>query len=776
MQPAVLGLARLNNFRLNYQPAALQKVREARVRIFIDDVLSTARVRVGSLTIHDILNDTPDTCEFKIDGTPPPESGMALRITLNSNTPRLLFAGTLQVDGETYEGRPAHVVYPCRGVDQSARANYYRPFGAWTNTSATNVAKELIYLYAPGFTSTGVQENLPWVTAHFDGTEPLTGCLRRVAKLIGGYFYFEDLNLHFFLDETTELPDAIDTTPKRFLHDPPIALERDDSQLRTRVYGRGHGETIEADVVPGATIIPVRDTALFTPEGGKAIAAVRADGAPTDRISYTGITPRVGGALSGPGVQPTSAPAAVATTGTGLSTGTYQYAYSWVTAAGETAPGPLATVTTGDIANPAAVPTLATSGAGYMPQQSLNPGDTVRVAISFCSDANYSLGARSDIAQSAQITVPVGNDGVHAAIVSYSCAIPGTTAAPLAMYAHVWVNRNSAGYRYETFHNINSPGAGSIGPINIYGTYTTGAPWPGPDAGARRATINSVAVGPTGTTSRKLWRTAVNTSQLKLLATIANNTATSYGTDSAADGTLGANAPTSDTSGLNPSKGQVNPGDTSMQLTSAAGFQAAGGYAKTASGDIVRYTGISGNTLTGIPASGAGSVLTALPYGDAVVPVPSLTGVSGVTTTLPVGAPVHVWVQRDDTGAQLDAAARESTATYTSTGIHEHTLTDERRGEPSLTALCDADLALFSYPITTVTYATRDVKTKSGKPITINLAQPFIHETLTIQDVTITEIDTAPGTLPRFTVTASSLRFSLEDILRRLNGLLFEER
>jgi hypothetical protein len=47
-----------------------------------------------------------------------------------------------------------------------------------------------------------------------------------------------------------------------------------------------------------------------------------------------------------------------------------------------------------------------------------------------------------------------------------------------------------------------------------------------------------------------------------------------------------------------------------------------------------------------------------------------------------------------------------------------------------------------------------------------------MSQTLTIQDVLITEIDVAPGTAPRFTVTASSVRFSLEDLLRRMSALI----
>jgi hypothetical protein len=39
---------------------------------------------------------------------------------------------------------------------------------------------------------------------------------------------------------------------------------------------------------------------------------------------------------------------------------------------------------------------------------------------------------------------------------------------------------------------------------------------------------------------------------------------------------------------------------------------------------------------------------------------------------------------------------------------------------------------------------------------------------LIIQEVTITEIDLAKNLAPRFTVKASSIRFTLEDTLRQL--------
>ena len=53
-------------------------------------------------------------------------------------------------------------------------------------------------------------------------------------------------------------------------------------------------------------------------------------------------------------------------------------------------------------------------------------------------------------------------------------------------------------------------------------------------------------IGPTGTTQRKLYRTAAAGTALLLLATIANNTATTY-TDNIADASLTSAAPTSNT-------------------------------------------------------------------------------------------------------------------------------------------------------------------------------------------------------------------------------------
>jgi hypothetical protein len=286
-------------------------------------------------------------------------------------------------------------------------------------------------------------------------------------------------------------------------------------------------------------------------------------------------------------------------------------------------------------------------------------------------------------------------------------------------------------------------------------------------ATANQVALSGIAVGAASVSARKVYRTTVNGAQLKLLVTIADNVTLTY-LDALGDGSLGANVPTGDTSGLTQPQGQVNAGSPTIPTASAGPFRSSGWV--ILGSQLVRYSGISGNSLTGIPPSGLGALITTVRYGDHILAAPVLTGVTvlgGGALTAPVGTVVYLWVQRDDVPAQTAMAARDG-----GDGIYEYLVQDERRGEPSITALCDAHLIAYKNPIATVTYATRDLKTKSGKPIVVDLVSPPIRGTLVIQDVTIDEIDLAPGLAPRFTVTASSVRLSLDDLLRQLAGTL----
>ena len=66
--------------------------------------------------------------------------------------------------------------------------------------------------------------------------------------------------------------------------------------------------------------------------------------------------------------------------------------------------------------------------------------------------------------------------------------------------------------------------------------------------GNQRVQLSSIPIGPSGTTARRIYRSAVGGGQKKLVATISDNVTTDY-LDQVPDGSLGANAPTLNTSG-----------------------------------------------------------------------------------------------------------------------------------------------------------------------------------------------------------------------------------
>jgi hypothetical protein len=785
-QPAVLGTARLNNFRLNYLPAALVPIRATKVGIYLSGVWITGAVKVGSVRISDILNDAPNSCVFTYYGPTAPQPNQKLVVTLNRDTPIVLFSGTLQTIALSYVGRPHTVAWDCAAIDDTQQANRRRPFGSWTNISATTVALELLASFAPALSPAGIEAGLPPVTVFLDGTEGMSGAFAQLAKLILGYFKFENGTAYLFTELTDAPCDPIDAAHP-FLNEPPITSSADVSQLRTRVFGKGHAEPTLSDVLAGETRIPLNDAVMFDAAGGRALAI-------TQRLQYTGRVLGGDGTIIGPGVTPSAEPLLTPVAGAGLGLGTYRGAYTFVTATGETLPSPISVFTTQGT-RPIATPTVPPAApsqvdspanfSGTAPNFNATGsppyiGDVVTYAYSYSTASNPNDLTQETNLSPASPTLTVEQSfywltgygwiiakGVSVYATGYTVSPPGVT------WTHIWRSRNGGAWQALQ----SGGGLLAIQPnasAYVQDTYAdSGITQPiGGNAivpAQTQATIAGIAVGPSGTISRKYYRTSVNGTQLKLQQTIAGNTATTGVQDATPDGSLGAFAPVTDTSGLTQPSGQVNAGATSLP-TAGLGTLPSQGWASLDGGQVIRYTGVTGNSVTGLPASGPGALVNSVRYGDHLVAVPQLTGVTGITAAIPKGTPINIWVQRDALAAQATQAAIDAANGITSAdGVYEgEPIVDERRGIPSLTALCDATLAIFATAIRTVRYATRDLKTKSGKPVAVNLASPPIVADLVIQDVQISEIDIAPGLAPRFEVTASTTRFSLDNLIRQL--------
>jgi hypothetical protein len=292
-------------------------------------------------------------------------------------------------------------------------------------------------------------------------------------------------------------------------------------------------------------------------------------------------------------------------------------------------------------------------------------------------------------------------------------------------------------------------------------------------ATAAQVNLSAIPVGASTVTARRLYRTAANLAQLRLLTTIADNVATTW-VDTAADAALGVNAPTSDTSTLTQPQGIVLAGSPTLPCASVAAFAAAGGWA-IAGSQAIRYTGITGNTLTGLRASGPGSITSPLTYNTTILAAATIrgipaNGVGAIRVAIVKGDPVDLFIQEDDVAAQTALAAQLGGG---ADGIVEDEIQDRRlsateahaRGRARLAQLAERD-ADGKVGIVTVRYTCRDINTRAGATVAINLGAPInLRGDFLIQRVTINAFG-SPHVPPTYTVEASSVRFTFEELLR----------
>jgi hypothetical protein len=287
------------------------------------------------------------------------------------------------------------------------------------------------------------------------------------------------------------------------------------------------------------------------------------------------------------------------------------------------------------------------------------------------------------------------------------------------------------------------------------------------NATAAQVNLSAIPVGASTVTARRLYRTAANLAQLRLLTTIAD-------IDTAADAALGVNAPSSDTSTLTQPQGIVLAGSPTLPCASVAAFAAAGGWA-IAGSQAIRYTGITGNTLTGLRASGPGSITSPLTYNTTILAAATIrgipaNGVGAIRVAIVKGDPVDLFIQEDDVAAQTALAAQLGGG---ADGIVEDEIQDRRlsateahaRGRARLAQLAERD-ADGKVGIVTVRYTCRDINTRAGATVPINLGPPInLRGDFLIQRVTINAFGN-PHVPPTYTVEASSVRFTFEELLR----------
>lgn len=354
--------------------------------------------------------------------------------------------------------------------------------------------------------------------------------------------------------------------------------------------------------------------------------------------------------------------------------GTYQWVYTFKTATGETAPSPLTSsfvTATGSVlltgipySTNVAVTHVrvfrSAAGPTLPPHLVINqPNNTAGGTWNFTDQSG------SDAVISGNPTPPSSNSTGDVRVVPLSNIPLGPTGTTSRK---IYRRFNGTGnFKLVTTLANNTATTYSDTVTNA----SLGANAPSSNTASMNQTaISSIPIGSSSVTARKIYRTAASGSQLKLVATISDNSTTTY-TDSTADGSLGANVPTSDTSGLAQVSGQVIAGSTSMLVAGTSWASSSGGWVVIGNGQqYVRYSGISGSSLTGIPASGVGAIVASVSYGSPVTATPLLSGIpssgdGSIVYDVIKGDEVSIGAQVDDLDGRALLAARLSTAIVT---------------------------------------------------------------------------------------------------------------
>lgn len=247
----------------------------------------------------------------------------------------------------------------------------------------------------------------------------------------------------------------------------------------------------------------------------------------------------------------TLAPTNALTTGTPTSggsvdTGSHDYVVTYVTSIGETAVSPISlaqtaggTVTTGTVSAPSTSPSLAMFDA----VSTFAIGDSVSVAVTYRNaNGETTAGPWSSPITVIESAVSPGNaQTVNLTSIPVS-ADPSVTSKRI----YIRVNGSSTGHTTATAATTSTTvtGIGSAPPTAPPGSNTATT-----TALARTIPLNDIPVGGSDVTSRKLYRRFNASGTFKLLATIADNTTTVY-SDTTANASLGADAPSSNTAYL----------------------------------------------------------------------------------------------------------------------------------------------------------------------------------------------------------------------------------
>jgi hypothetical protein len=716
------------------------------------EVLGSARaprLRRDGLQIHDTVGDAPSTAMCRV-GDQRPVVGQPIQIGLEADTLRLaatiaggpaapgsfdpdaplLFDGVIQSVDQDYEGLLTQVAWSCTAVDHVYALNARRPFGSFDGVAAHVVIETIMGTYAPAFTLDFVQLIAVPITIVFDGTDEMAACLSRIAAQLGAcHWYLDGHALHFFhVGHNDGDPEPVSLLPPA--PSPLSAVSSGAPQIGLVVSGWCHfsltyvyddGRESQASEILFIDVPGPSDTLDFTVPVGPDYF-----GHPVVRRYLYQFDP-----ANTFGIQNMLIPIPdnVSTVFRLNGAGTVPYIARRPPRHYEPAPAPLAACTIA----------LSTGNTGACSRTSGN----VSYAVAFV----YSTGVLSAIGAWSNIIHLAGSDDLLT-ITDLPIGVPNVDGAPV-VYRVI--------YQAFSAHPAGVPFDPSSPFASVYGQFLV------PDNTALTVERDLSAFNDLTPVHPAFFFPYVDYTPRRTVLP------PSYGPSLEVDLTqpdpLVDGSPT-----LLYEDPPLRSSEDASQVRTRVFVKGAGRPLTTATVSASNSFEVDGTIF-----DGEGGLVV---VGEAVFAYTSISGgrlwlPSGSTVgrAWPVGTVVSLWVQCDDLDAQAELGDREAVDGVPTDGIRDYVITDAALD--SVARCLDrgyAELVLFARPILTVTYGTRDRKTRAGRRIAINLTDPpLVHPGLLIQEVAIDQIEASPTpTPPRYTVTASSVRFTIGDLIQRV--------
>ncbi len=516
----------------------------------------------SSLEVLEALNDEPDTASMVVKGFTP-LAGHAVEVVHGVTK---LFGGSIVRPTQVYVGASSNVQWKLFCADWMRLMNRRLVNAFYTGTPKA-ILVAIVADFTSGFTTTNVAAALD-VTPLSGGitftNEPAGTAITRLMRRAGGYWYIDaDRDIHAFYTDAASPPNDVTDVSTPEIES--LVIHRDVTQVRTRVFVEGGGSETVLEVLAGATSMRVFDGSWYAPGGGlvqvgpqviayaasgllagpsaPTAAESRVDGrlydgayrykvalidagqelpvsVPSNAVTITSVpdpTSAIGAAdvgFSAPGSAPTIG---VRTAGAGPDDGTHEYAVTFETATGETTGGPRsAAVTTGKVAAPSSPPTLTKNNGGNLAQG----------VYKYTTTAVNAAGETTPSAEASVTLNEVQRPGFGGAGLNF---LSGGSLDDNGVYSWTLTFVTAQG---ETLASTGAPGGGAIGVGNTQANFPNGS-------------MPTTAPGDTGVTHKNLYRTTNGGSTFKLVAQLTLAT-TSYN-DTTADGSLGADAPSTNT-------------------------------------------------------------------------------------------------------------------------------------------------------------------------------------------------------------------------------------